>query len=100
MILVGPDTFSGVEEFANDMKILQRATIVGERSAGGANPANGIYAIGEFKVFIPEGEAVNPLQKANGKPNWEGEGIIPDIRVPATDALSKAIALRFVKIKS
>lgn len=93
MILISRNTFSGAEAFTNDMRVLQRATIVGEPSGGGANPANGMYAIGEFEVFIPEGEAVNPIQKEKGERNWEGVGIIPDIRVPASDALKKAIAL-------
>ncbi len=91
MILIGPDTFSGGEAFANDLKVLSRATLIGEPSKGGANPVKQDFIIGGFEVTIPEGEAVNPIQKARGERNWEGKGVTPDI--PASDALNKAIAL-------
>ena len=93
MILIGPKTFSAAEAFANDMRVFQRATIVGQPSGGGANPSDGLYAVGELEFRIPEGEAVNPIQKMRGERNWEGVGIIPDIRVPASEALNKAIAV-------
>lgn len=91
MILIGPDTFSGGEAFANDLQVLSRATLIGEPSKGGANPVRQDFIIGGFEVAIPEGEAVNPIQKAKGERNWEGKGVTPDI--PASDALNKAIAL-------
>ncbi len=37
-IIIGPWTFSAGEEFANNMKVNKRATIVGEPTGGGANP--------------------------------------------------------------
>lgn len=97
MILIGPNTFSAAEAFANDMRALGRAKIVGESSAGGANPSKGIYEIGEFKFRIPEGEAINPILEEKGEGNWEGEGIKPDFEVPANDALNEAIALCSIK---
>jgi hypothetical protein len=88
-VLIGPQTFSAAEEFANNMKVLGRATIVGAPSGGGANPG-GAYPIGEnLKLFIPGGRAINPIQEGN----WEGVGIIPDHVVPAEGALEKAITL-------
>lgn len=88
-VLIGPQTFSAAEEFSNNMKVLGRATIVGAPSGGGANPG-GYRKIGEnLRLFIPMGRAVNPLQKGN----WEGVGIIPDLVVPAEEALEKAISI-------
>jgi C-terminal processing protease CtpA/Prc len=88
-VLIGPQTFSAAEEFTNNMKVHGRATIVGEPSAGGANPG-GPHRIGEkLTLFIPEGRAINPVQKGN----WEGVGIIPDQIVPVEEALEKAISL-------
>jgi len=89
VVLIGPNTFSAAEEFINNMKVLGRATIVGEPSGGGANPG-GMHQIGkEFIMFIPSGQAINPIQEGN----WEGIGIIPDHVVPAKDALEQAMLL-------
>lgn len=93
MVLIGPNTFSAAEAFAYDMRALGRAKIVGESSAGGANPSDGIYEIGGFEFRIPEGEAVNPILEKNGERNWESKGVTPDFIVPASDALNKAIVL-------
>ena len=37
-VLTSKRTFSGAEEFVNDLKALKRAVIVGERTRGGAHP--------------------------------------------------------------
>ena len=37
-VLTSNRTFSGAEEFANNLKVLKRATIIGETTGGGANP--------------------------------------------------------------
>lgn len=91
VILISPKTFSAAESFANSMKVLGRATIVGERSGGGANP-RGYEPIGkDFDIGIPSGRAINPNREDEG--NWEGVGIIPDHEVSAKDALNMAISL-------
>ncbi|MFI5344301.1 MAG: S41 family peptidase [Chlamydiales bacterium] len=88
-VLIGPKTLSAAEEFANNMKVRGRATIVGEPSGGGANPGSS-HRIGEtLRLFIPEGRAINPIQEGN----WEGVGIIPDHIVPAEEAVEKTIFL-------
>ncbi len=93
MILIGPKTFSAAEAFTNDMRVLEKAIIVGQRSGGGANSGKEWYQIGGFEVYIPEGEAIHPQQKARGESNWERRGIIPDHQVSAEDALKTAISL-------
>lgn len=88
-VLVSSKTYSAAEEFAYDMQVLRRATIVGEGTRGGANPG-GLNDLG-FGVFvvIPTGKARNPMTKTN----WGGTGVQPDIRVAADLAQETAVAL-------
>jgi hypothetical protein len=85
-VLTSSYTFSAAEEFTYNLKNLQRATIVGERTGGGAHPG-GMYPVWEkFEAFIPTGRAINPYSKSN----WEGTGVSPDMEVSADDALHVA----------
>ena len=85
-VLTSNYTFSGAEEFSNNLKTLKRATIVGETTGGGANPGGGNRLSEHFGAFIPSGRAVNPITKTN----WEGTGVEPDVKVPADQALHVA----------
>lgn len=92
-VLTSNRTFSGAEEFANNLKVLKRATIVGETTGGGANPG-GVFRINDhFGVFIPVGRAINPITKTN----WEGTGVLPDVAVPKDQALKTAYLLALNK---
>jgi retinol-binding protein 3 len=85
-ILTSHGTPSAAEEFAYDLQVLKRATIVGETTRGGANPG-GRHRLGDhFQAFIPNGQAINPVTKSN----WEGVGITPDIAVSQEDTLRTA----------
>jgi len=85
-VLTSDYTFSAAEEFTYNLKNLKRGTIVGEVTGGGAHPG-GLQIINEsFVCFIPNGRAINPITNTN----WEGVGVIPDVRVAKDDALSKA----------
>lgn len=87
-VLTSARTFSGGEECAYDFQTQKRATIVGEKTGGGANPGDG-FAIGRgYAAFIPNGRAINPVTKTN----WEHVGVTPDIAVPAADAQKVAHA--------
>lgn len=90
-VLISSRTFSAAEEFSNNMKVLQRGTIIGEPSGGGANPSVPLLIgeDGKFILIVPRGEAINPILKGN----WEGVGIIPDEFVPADEALAHALHL-------
>jgi len=81
-VLTSSRTFSGAEEFANNLKELKRATIIGETTGGGANPGDGFDLTETLTAFIPTGRAINPISKKN----WEGTGVEPDIRIPAEQA--------------
>jgi C-terminal processing protease CtpA/Prc len=88
-VLTGPKTFSGAEEFSYNLKNLKRATLVGERTGGGAHPGT-VRGLNErFSMFIPTGRAISPVTGTN----WEGTGVIPDVEVPAAEALDRALEL-------
>ena len=97
-ILMGKRTLSAPESFAYSLQAQKRATIVGEVSAGGANPG-GLFRISEhFQVFVPTGRAINPVTGTN----WEGTGVRPDIETNFAGALKTAhlTALRTLLEKS
>lgn len=85
-VLTSNRTFSGAEEFSNNLKTLKRATIIGETTGGGANPGGVVRINDHFGVFIPTGRAINPITKIN----WEGTGVEPDVKVPKELALKTA----------
>jgi len=69
--------------------MLKRATIVGETTAGGAH-AGVFHRIDEhFGVAITEVKSINPYSKYD----WNGTGIEPDVKCPASDALIVATKL-------
>lgn len=88
-VLTSSRTFSGAEEFAYNLKNLKRATIVGETTGGGAHPGGMRRLHEHFSMFVPTGRAISPITGTN----WEGVGVIPDVAVPADQALEKAIEL-------
>jgi hypothetical protein len=86
-ILTSSTTISAAEQFTYDLKMLKRATIVGEVTAGGAHAGVWHRIDDHFGVAIPEIRSVNPY----GQADWEAVGIQPDIEVPAAGALEAAL---------
>ena len=85
-ILTSASTWSGAEQFSYDLKMLKRATLVGETTRGGAH-AGAFHRIDDhFGIGIPEEKAINPF----GKADWEGVGVEPDVKVKAATALETA----------
>lgn len=82
-VLTSKATFSAAEEFTYNLKNLKRATIIGETTGGGAHPGSDLIINDRFTVFVPNGRAINPITGTN----WEGTGVVPDIKVPASEAL-------------
>jgi hypothetical protein len=95
-VLTSHRTFSGAEEFSNNLKVLKRATIVGEVTGGGAHPVAGHRIDDRFTIGVPFARAINPVTKTN----WEGVGVEPDVKVPAADALTTAQTLASKEIAS
>ena len=86
-ILISNRTFSGGEEFAYNLKAQQRAMLIGETTAGGANPGYSFRINERFTIFIPTGRSEKPVTGTN----WEGVGVQPDIRTTSRDASSVAL---------
>ena len=90
-ILTSENTFSAAEEFTFDLKNLGRATIVGDTTGGGGHTVwSHAFNFDKFRIGIrvPHGRAYNPVNNEG----WEGVGVIPNIAVPAEQALEAAHA--------
>ena len=85
-VLTSARTFSAAEAFAYNLRALGRVKIVGERTRGGANPVTRTLLSERFWALVPVAQARNPLTGGN----WQGTGVIPDIQVPADQALAAA----------
>lgn len=100
IVATSGSTFSAAEAVAYSLQSTKRATIVGQRTRGGANPGD-YFSIGDgFVAFCPQGRAIDGVTGGN----WEGTGVVPDVtaepavilniahRVAATQALAQATA--------
>ncbi|MGE3468607.1 MAG: S41 family peptidase [Pyrinomonadaceae bacterium] len=85
-ILTSPATVSAAEGLAYDLKYLKKAMVIGETSAGAANPGRTTRVNDLFVAFIPNRHGMNVVTGTN----WEGTGVPVDLVVPAQDALRKA----------
>ena len=85
-VLIGPETATAAEEFAYTLKQLKRATLIGETTAGKANPGTGQRLHDHFWMFLPTGQVINSVTGDN----WEGSGVLPDFKVPVELALKVA----------
>jgi len=81
-VLTGGTTFSGGEQLSYDLQQLGRATLVGERTRGGAHPREGFLVHPHLEVTVPVATAVSP--RTGG--SWEGTGVTPDVPVPEAQA--------------
>jgi len=96
VILTSSTTYSGAEHFSYNMKMLKRATLVGERTAGATDVAS-FYRINEdFGMGIPTTKPINPYSE----PDWAAVGVEPDIKVKSTDALASAEKLLQKKLRA
>lgn len=85
-ILTSSRTYSAAEQFSYDLKMLRRATLVGEPT-GGANHSGVLHNLDDhFAVGIPEHRPLNPF----GAKDWALTGVEPDVKVKATEALATA----------
>ena len=88
-ILISSRTGSAAEAFPYTLQAAKRAIVVGEASAGAANPGGMVPTPSGFGVFVSDGSPINPLTGGN----WEGTGVIPDVTVPAAAALDTGYEL-------
>ncbi len=86
-VLTSSYTFSGAEEFSYNMRNLERATLIGETTGGGAHPnTTRFFPNLNVVMSLPFGRAINPITGTN----WEGTGVEPHIQVPRDEALDVA----------
>jgi len=94
-VLTSSRTFSGAEQFSYNLKMLKRATLVGETTGGGAH-SGAFHGIDEhFGMGIPETKAINPYSKMD----WAEIGVEPDVKVNAANALETAVQLAQNKLQ-
>ncbi|MFZ1142364.1 MAG: S41 family peptidase [Candidatus Sulfotelmatobacter sp.] len=94
-VLTSPTTFSAAEGFAYDLKMVKRATLVGETTSGRGHMGMGHRIDDHFTIRVPGIRVINPISKTN----WEGTGVEPDVKVKAADALQAAQKLAESKLK-
>ena len=88
-LLCDQNTFSAGEGFAMIMQNRKRALVIGETTAGAGN-ISGPYVVNDsFIITIPVG-IINDVLTDKG---WEGSGVVPDIPVKSSEALTKAIEI-------
>jgi hypothetical protein len=88
-VLVSGSTASAAESAAYTLQAAKRATIVGERTSGAANPGGTLPVGGGFNVFISNSTPINPITGTN----WERTGVQPDITMPVENALERVHVL-------
>jgi len=93
-ILTSGQTYSGAEQFTYDLKMLKRATIVGEATGGAAHAGVWHRINDHFGIGIPETKAINPFSSDD----WAETGVEPDIKIAAVDALPAAEELAAARL--
>ncbi|MGD1841016.1 MAG: S41 family peptidase [Thermonemataceae bacterium] len=85
-ILIGEETFSLAEKFAYSMKHFNKATIIGQTSAGAAHSIDFIELNDNYAIQIPISYNIHPVTKTD----WEGTGVIPDVKTAKEETLKVA----------
>jgi len=93
-LLTSNRTFSAAEGLTYDLRYFAHATVVGEKTRGGANPGAFQQIDEHFAVFVPTARVVHA---ATGT-NWDADGIAPDVAVPAKDASRAALKLALERL--
>ena len=86
-ILTSKGSFSAAEAFAYSMKSVGRATLVGEKTGGGAHAGTYRDLGHDINLFLPAGQIWSPITKTN----WEAKGIEPHIECNKDEALDKTV---------
>src|ERR1700756_962340 len=85
-VLTSSRTYSAAEHFSYNLKMLHRATLIGETTAG-ATDVGVFHRIDEhFGIGMRESKIANPYTA----PDWAVNGVQPDVRIPAAQALEAA----------
>lgn len=93
-ILTGSTSFSSAEWFSYAMKKLGRATLIGERTAGGAHPVARKPVNDDLFLQVPIGQIRDPVDHGD----FEGIGVQPDIQSSSIQALPLAHKLALANL--
>jgi C-terminal processing protease CtpA/Prc len=85
-VLTSARTFSAGEGLAFLLQERRRVEVIGEVTAGAANPGRPYPVNSRFDVTVPNGR----VRSAVGGGNWEGAGVKPDVASAERDALRVA----------
>ncbi|XP_010777485.1 retinol-binding protein 3 [Notothenia coriiceps] len=96
ILLTSKNTKGIAEDVAYCLQNLKRATIVGEKTAGGSVKVDK-FKVGDtdFYVTVPTAKSINPITGSS----WEVTGVTPDVEVNAEDALATAIKILNLRAK-
>lgn len=86
-VLTSERTFSGCEELAYNLQALERASVFGRRTRGGAHPVEVFDLSVDLEVSVPVARSVNAVTGAN----WEQTGVVPDVECEPDQALERAL---------
>ena len=93
-ILTSGKSFSAGEAFPYILQQFGRATIVGDTTAGGGRPNAFVDLGGGYVVSVSIATTTHPKTGTS----WQGTGVVPDVKVPAADALEAAHKLALQKL--
>lgn len=87
-ILTSKNSASAAEAFSYAMKNLDRATLVGEVTAGAAHARSAEIVNNDYILSLPTSRRVDPRTNDD----WEGKGVKPNIETSGDNALNVAYA--------
>ncbi len=93
-MLISKITWSAAEELCYNLKHLNRATLIGETTKGGAHPCKWHNISNQFAISIPFGKAINPITKTN----WQRCGVEPHIKMTGENVLDNVHKLALEKL--
>ncbi len=81
-LLTSKRTSSAAEAFAYTLQAFKRGVVVGDTTNGEANAGYLFSLNNEMYMMIPAFESTNAITKTN----WQGKGVVPDIKLAADKA--------------
>ncbi|MDW3648988.1 MAG: S41 family peptidase [Bacteroidia bacterium] len=94
-ILIDKKTGSAAESFAYMLKHLDRAMVIGERSAGAGNGASQHRAADRFLLTVACQQSINAVTQTS----FEKQGVIPHIETSSSEARNTAYKLALEQLR-
>ena len=86
-ILLSNGTFSAAEAFSYALQVRERATLVGERTNGGAHVFDNVRLHPHYMLAVPVARSIDAVTNSN----WQYVGVRPDHATSAEEALDFAL---------